>query len=167
MIKINHFSKLFCALLLSLSLLVSSCGNLTTNPPNSGPPGTVQRTSETKPLPGGQFNRYFPKEEGSYSITFRQEKEGFAQAGLSGEGVSLALLSINDLANNPTAARKFQESSQRIGGYPAVTQGRNTTALLVNDRFQVKVQSSSDSFTPSDREVWLQKFNLSGIAQLR
>ncbi|MDT9240980.1 MAG: hypothetical protein P5685_18960 [Limnospira sp. PMC 1261.20] len=167
MIKINYFPKLVCAVVLSLSVLVSGCSDLTTSTPDTGTTGAVQQVADAQPLPGGQFNRYFPRGADGYSVTFRQEKEGFAQAQLSRGGDALALLSINDLANNPSAARKFQESTQRIGGYPAVTQGRNTTALLVGDRFQVKVQSSSESFTPSDREVWLQNFNLSGLAQLR
>jgi len=116
---------------------------------------------------GGQLNRYFPASAGGYDRVFTQEKTGFAQANLKKDGKIVAVLSISDTANNPSAVSKFSSSSKRIAGYPAVTQGSTTTAVLVGDRFQVKAQSRDSSFTAGDREDWLTKFNLSGLARLR
>ena len=41
------------------------------------------------------------------------------------------------------------------------------TAVLVGDRFQVKVLSRSPEFTVSDRETWLAKFDLKGLSKLK
>ena len=59
----------------------------------------------------------------------------------------------------------MRKTSQKIGGYPAVQQGKTTTAVLVADRYQVKV--SSKQLNQSEREEWLNRFNLSGLANLR
>ncbi len=77
------------------------------------------------------------------------------------------MLSISDTKNNPAATAKFQQSTQKIAGYPAATLGNTQTSVLVNNRYQVKVLSRDPSFTPSDREAWLQKFDLNGLAQLQ
>jgi hypothetical protein len=36
----------------------------------------------------------------------------------------------------------------------------------VGDRYQVKVLSRDQAFTASDREAWLQKFDLNGLNNL-
>ncbi|MGC1244591.1 MAG: hypothetical protein WA865_00100, partial [Spirulinaceae cyanobacterium] len=78
-----------------------------------------------------------------------------------------ALLSVSDTSSNPTAAVKFQKSKDKISGYPMVNQGSTATALLVDDRFQVKVLSKNSAFTASDRADWLSKFDLKGLARLQ
>jgi hypothetical protein len=164
---IKKLPKIFVASVLALFLLLSGCAGTT-----SAPPGGQQSAEQVSqpvantPVSGGAFNKFFPKGQGEYKVTFRQEKTGFAQAQLSQAGTDVALLSINDIANNPSAANKFNNSSQSIAGYPAVTQGKNTTAILVGDRYQVKVKSNTDSFTAGDREQWLKQFNLTGLARL-
>ena len=73
------------------------------------------------------------------------------------------MLSVSDTTSLPTAAAKFKTSTKKIAGYPAVEIG-NQTAVLVSDRYQVKVLSRAPSFTASDRVAWLKKFNLKGLA---
>jgi hypothetical protein len=60
---------------------------------------------------------------------------------------------------------KFASSTKKIGGYPAAETGKTMTSVLVADRFQVKVQSSS--LSPSAREKWISEFNLSGLSRLK
>ncbi|AFZ43454.1 hypothetical protein PCC7418_1254 [Halothece sp. PCC 7418] len=115
---------------------------------------------------GGELNRYFPENQDGYQVIYTQEKRGFAQAKLKQNGEELALMSISDLANNPTAAKKFQDSEETIKSYPLVTQGRKATAVLVNNRYQVKIVSRSDIFDQDSRQEWLQKFDLDTLAQL-
>lgn len=115
---------------------------------------------------GGELNRYFPENEGDYQIVYTQEKRGFAQAKLKQNGQELALMSISDLANNPTAAKKFQDSKEMIQNYPLVNQGSKATAVLLRDRYQVKIVSRDDSFDESNRKQWLEKFDLEPLAQL-
>ena len=116
---------------------------------------------------GGTFNRYFPDSNSEYDRVYSQEKKGFAQAKLKKDGQEIAILSISDTSNNPSAASKFADSSQQISGYPAISQGNSGTAVLVADRYQVKIRSKDDSFTASDREKWLGKFDLRGLAKLK
>ncbi|MGF1491815.1 MAG: hypothetical protein ACFBSC_05040 [Microcoleaceae cyanobacterium] len=177
------FPKALVTGILLLSLLLSSCSRTISAPPesNSASGSEATRTEQvqaqqpetaetqpvaTKPVSGGKFNPFFPGNQADYTITFRQEKQGFSQAKLSQNGTDLAKLSINDVANNPMAANKFQDSKQTIAGYPAATQGK-TTAVLVGDRYQVKVISDSDTFTADDRQAWIEQFDLTGLAQLK
>lgn len=120
-----------------------------------------------KPLAGGEFNKFFPAAaEGGYTRVASQEKEGFAEYKLKKDGKDAAMLAISDTITNPEAAAKFQQSTRQINGYPAIDQGSTATAVLIDNRFQVKVLSRSPSFTKEDREMWLQKFNFAGIAGL-
>lgn len=160
-----RWTRILTPLLLAVCLFVTACGGVeTTTSPGTSPATQTQAAAQT--LKGGAFNRYFPQASGDYRIVFSQEKTGFAQAKLQQGSQEVALLSVSDTANNPNAVAKFQESNQRIAGYPAMTQGRGT-AILVADRFQVKVQSRVDSFTTADQKSWLEKFNLSGISSLK
>ena len=79
----------------------------------------------------------------------------------------MAVISISDTVNNPSAVAKFKLSKDSIGGYPAVSQGTTATAVLVNERYQVKILSRDPSFTEADRKAWLAKFDLNGLAKLK
>ena len=117
---------------------------------------------------GGAFNRYFPDSGSGYERIYSQEKQGFAEAKLKRDGKEMAILSISDVLNNSGTVNKYQDSASKIGGYPAVTQGKSATAILVNDRYQVKIRSKDTAaFTESDREKWLGKFDLRGLSKLK
>jgi hypothetical protein len=115
---------------------------------------------------GGSFNRYFPNASNGYQRVYTQEKKGFAEAKLTRDGKEVAVMAISDTLNNPTAKTKFQSTQETIGGYPAIKQGSNSTALLVGDRYQIKVSSRDASFAESDRQEWLSKFDLRGLSRL-
>ncbi|MEM0979305.1 MAG: hypothetical protein AAGH78_03430 [Cyanobacteria bacterium P01_H01_bin.58] len=115
---------------------------------------------------GSTFNQFFPSSEGDYEVVPAQEKKGFAEYKLNQNGTTLAMLTINDTASVPTAAAKYEGVTETVGGYPAVQQGKNITGILVNGRYQVKVLSRDESFTPEQRAEWIQKFDLDGLSQL-
>ena len=115
---------------------------------------------------GGQFNEFFPKSGDGYTRVYTQEKTGFAEAKLKKDGKDLAVMAISDIRNTPTAAAKFQKSTTEIDGFPAIQQGSTATAVLVADRYQVKVLSRSPDFTEGDRTTWLEKFDLQGLSRL-
>ncbi|MEM8806974.1 MAG: hypothetical protein AAGF01_13190 [Cyanobacteria bacterium P01_G01_bin.38] len=117
-------------------------------------------------LAGSQFNQFFPEPGTGYERVYTQEKSGFAEAKLKQDGKVLAVLSISDTVNNPAAATKYQTSTRSIKGYPAAEIGSTGTGLLVNDRLQVKVLSRDEQFTATEREAWLEKFDLDGLADL-
>jgi hypothetical protein len=116
---------------------------------------------------GSSFNRFFPKAGGEYSVVYKQEKTGFAQAGLKQGGREVATLSISDTTSNPDAAAKYRASSERLESYPLAAIGSQGTGVLVANRFQVQVRSVDPSFRQADRKDWLGKFDLQGLAQLR
>lgn len=164
-----RWRKAFAAILLSLVLLVSACSK--TEP--SRFEQTQQETSQRGAPPavgdeaqqGGSFNKFFPRSVAGYDIVPYQEKQGFAEYKVNQDGKTVAMLSINDTTGTPAAA-KFDNSTQTIAGYPAVEQGQTATAVLVADRYQVKVISRDPSFTKDDRAAWIQKFDLRGLANL-
>ena len=114
----------------------------------------------------GEFNTFFPPQEGDWDQVFKQEKGGTAIADYEKDEEVMVTLSVTDLATNPRALKKYEDPEFEIDGYPAVTQGSKTTAILVNDRYQVKASSKSDAFTAEDRKAWLEKFDLAGLAAL-
>jgi hypothetical protein len=165
-----RWRRVLAPLLLSLLLLVSACSQK----PESRFAQTQEETSQRNAPPavasdaakGSTFNKFFPKGAQGYEVVPAQEKKGFAEYKVNQNGKNVAVLSINDTAGNPTAVTKFQGSTKSLGGYPAVDQGQNGTAILVNNRYQVKVMSRDPSFTKADREAWIQKFDLRGLANL-
>ncbi|MBW4631335.1 MAG: hypothetical protein KME30_05360 [Iphinoe sp. HA4291-MV1] len=165
--------RILAALLLCLLLFTTACA-----PKTPGRFDQVQQESSQKrsdqavarnATQGSEFNKFFPSPQAGYQRVYTQEKKGFAEAKLKQDGKDLAVLSISDTqavkgATNPAA--KFVNSPKTIAGYPAVSQGSTGTAILVGDRYQVKVQSRDPSFTEADREAWLKKFNLNGLTRL-
>lgn len=162
--------KYLVALILSTCLLFTACSqqapsrfdNAQQQSTNKGATAVVDSSQS-----GGNFNRYFPDGNSEYQRIYSQEKKGFAEAKLKKAGAEVAILSISDTLNNSSAIAKFKESSTKIGGYPSVTQGSTATAVLVGDRYQVKIRSKDSSFSSSDRERWLGQFDLRGLSKLK
>lgn len=166
--------RVVAALLISVMLLVTSCAT-------EAPSRFDQAQQESSKARSGQavakdatqgssFNKFFPATQAGYERVYTQEKKGFAEAKLKKGGKDVAVLSISDtqgVTGGANPAAKFQNSKQTIAGFPAIIQGKNNTAILVGDRYQVKISSRDPSFTAGDREAWLQKFNLKGLTRLQ
>jgi hypothetical protein len=167
----KHLRRTIAPLLLTVLLLVTSCSSQPASRFDQAQRESTQRGATPavvkEATQGGEFNKFFPKDGDGFDRVFVQEKKGFAEAKLNKDGKNVAMLSVSDTASTPEARKKFDNSSKQIGGYPAVDQGANITAALVGNRYQVKVQSRDPSFTKSDREAWLAKFNLGGLAALK
>ena len=118
------------------------------------------------PLPGSEFNKFFPEQSGVYDMVAKQEKQGFAEYSLRRGGEEIAQLSVTDLRSNPAAAEKFQTPDMMVEDFPAKNDGSKGTTLLVKQRFQVKVRSPGGQLNESDRVKWLKAFDLDGIAGL-
>lgn len=168
-LKMIGLRKFLVALLLTSALFVTSC---TQQAPSRFDGAQKESTSKgatavvNSSQSGGSFNRYFPSDSNGYQRVYTQEKKGFAEAKLKKDGKEVAILAISDTLNNPTAVDKFKESTSNIGGYPTVNQGSTGTAVLVGDRYQVKIRSKDASFTEIDRHSWLGKFDLKGLSKL-
>jgi hypothetical protein len=166
----TRWRMVMASVMLSMVLLTTGCS---TRPPS--PYDAIQQETTGRDAPaavadaalaGSNFNRFFPDSADGLEVVPAQEKQGFAEYKLNQGGTTLAMLSINDTISNPEAAQKFGESTEQIAGYPAVDIGTQQTAILVSDRFQVKVQSRDDAFDRADRVAWLEKFDLAGLSQL-
>lgn len=113
----------------------------------------------------GAFNKFFPKDgEGGYEHTFSADKEGYAEAKFKVAGREMATGSIADADQNPDAKAKFKDATEKVDGFPAITVGKNQTAVLVKDRYQVKC--SSTTLGHEQRKVILSTFDLQGLNKL-
>ena len=164
-----RFGKILIAGVLAVLLLVTSCAKAPSQFDQAQQESTARGAAAVvkESTSGGSFNRFFPPSGGGYERVYTQEKKGFAEAKLKQDGKVLAMLAISDISNNPAAANKFQDSQTTIKGFPSVEQGATATAVLVNNRYQVKVLSREADFTASDRQTWLAKFDLDGLAKLK
>jgi hypothetical protein len=162
--------KILVPLFVCLLLLVTSCAQKAPSRFDQAQQQSSQKKSGQAVVKdstqGGEFNKFFPQGANGYDRVFTQEKKGFAQAKLKKDGKDVAMLSVSDVKNSPQALSKYQQSTKKIAGYPVATVGTSQTSLLVNNRYQVTAASRDASFTASDREAWLQKFNLNGLARL-
>ncbi len=167
----SRVSKILPALLLSVLLLTTAC-----TPDEPGRFDQVQQESTQQKrgqavvetaTQGGEFNKFFPPSGDGYERVFTQEKKGFAEAKLKKDGKDLAMLAVSDTTSTPATAASYSNSTKEIAGYPAREIGNTQTAVLVNNRYQVKVLSRDPSFTASDRAEWIEKFNLDGLATLK
>lgn len=162
--------RILVSLLLSLLLLVSACSAKTPNrfdqvQQESSKHGSGLAVAKGA-TQGSRLNKFFPQGGDGYQRVYTQEKKGFSAANLKKDGKTVAQLAISDTTSVPGAAAKFANSTQSIGGYPAVELGNTQTAILVG-KFQVKVVSKDPLFTASDRQAWIERFNLDGLAQLK
>ena len=170
---VRNARRIVAALLVSVMLLVTACATAAPTRFDQAQQESTQKKTglavAKDATQGSNFNRFFPATQAGFERVYTQEKKGFAEAKLKKGGKDVAVLSISDtqgVTGGANPAAKFANSTQKIGGYPAVTQGKNSTALLVGDRYQVKISSRDATFTESDRQAWLQKFNLRGIEKL-
>ncbi|MFN5972281.1 MAG: hypothetical protein ACK47N_17990 [Microcystis sp.] len=164
-----RFGKILIAGVLATLLLVTSCAKAPSQFDQAQQESTARGAAAVvkESTSGGSFNQFFPPSGGGYERVYTQEKKGFAEAKLKQDGKVLAMLAISDISNNPAAANKFQDSQTTIKGFPSVEQGATASAVLVNNRYQVKVLSREADFTASDRQTWLAKFDLDGLAKLK
>jgi hypothetical protein len=112
------------------------------------------------------LNRLFPEPQVGEKLVFTQEKRGFSQARLKQGDEVRALLSISDVTSSPASRAKFSGSGSSLAGWPLVEQGDQSSALLVADRFQVKVLGQGAGLSPDERHELLGAFNLQALAAL-
>jgi hypothetical protein len=155
-------------LIVSLAILIGlfgmACRRNPAPDPALNPPAEVKTGPVVK---GSSLNDAFPAGSDGYTRTFTQEKTGFVLAELSKDGKKVATLAVNDINNNADTINKFKSSTQKVAGYPMWPDGSMGTAVLVGNRFQIKVRSLAPNFTAQDRTNWIQKFNLSQIEGMK
>lgn len=130
------------------------------------PGGTVADVPNRLVVNGTALNRLFPEPQVGEKLVFTQEKRGFSQARLKQGDEVRALLSISDVTSSPASRAKFSGSGSSLAGWPLVEQGDQSSALLVADRFQVKVLGQGAGLSPDERHELLGAFNLQALAAL-
>jgi hypothetical protein len=131
------------------------------------PGGTVADVPTSQVVNGSAFNRLFPTPETGQQLVFTQEKRGFAEARLKQGDAVLGLLAISDTTTAPAARGKFDAAREQLAGWPLVEQGSQASALLVADRFQVKVIGQGSGLDAGKRHELLGAFDLQGLAALQ
>ncbi len=131
------------------------------------PGGSVADVPSSQVVNGTAFNRLFPKPEPGEQLVFTQEKRGFSEARLKQGDQVKALLAISDVTTAPGARGKFEASESLLQGWPLVEQGAQASALLVADRFQVKVIGQGEGLDAQQRHELIEAFNLPGLAALQ
>jgi hypothetical protein len=130
------------------------------------PGGTVADLPKGEVVNGTAFNRLFPAPGPGEQLVFTQEKRGFSEARLKQGEQTKALLAISDTITAPTSRDKFTASSEKIAGWPLVEQGPQASALLVAERFQVKVIGQGAGLDATQRHELIGAFQLNGLAAL-
>lgn len=130
------------------------------------PGGTVADVPTAQVVNGTAFNRLFPAPGPGEQLVFTQEKRGFSEARLKQGDATVALLAIADTITNPSARQKFEAAAGRLKGWPLVDQGSQASALLVRERFQVKVIGQGVGMEAERRHALLEAFDLPALAQL-
>lgn len=123
-----------------------------------------QRATATEAVAGGDFNKFFPKSEGDFSVIYTQEKKGFAEAEVKKGGEVLATLAVSDTRSNPEATEKYKGSTLTLDGYPEVAIGSLGTGILIENRIQVQVRSKDAGIDQAGREAWIRRFDLPNLA---
>ncbi len=117
------------------------------------------------PQAGGALNKFFPADGADgYARVFTQEKDGFAEAKLRKDDKDVATASIADTRTNEDAKKKFEGVSEKVGRFPVVKVGGNQSSVLVAERYQVKI--SSTTLDHEARKALLAKFDLEGLSKL-
>ena len=115
-------------------------------------------------IEGKKLNAFFPADgTDGYSRTFTQEKDGFVEAKLKKDATE-AVLAISDVSADDAAKSKFASAADKVSGQPLVTVGKNQSAVLVQNKFQIKV--SSQTLDPDARKALLAKFDIDGLGKL-
>jgi hypothetical protein len=131
------------------------------------PGGTVANVPKSEVVNGTAFTRLFPKVEPGEQLVFTQEKRGFSEARLKQGDRVKALLAISDVTTAPAARSKFDVSEAMLQGWPLVEQGAQASALLVADRFQVKVIGQGTGLDVEQRHELIGQFDLRRLAALQ
>ncbi len=157
--KNRHFLVLA---LVGSALLAAACKK---EPTRWDEAATATVPGSTAPkIEGKKLNAFFPADgTDGYSRVFSQEKDGFVEAKLKKDGAE-AVLAISDVSADEAAKGKFASASDKLAGQPLVTVGKNQSAVLVHDKFQVKV--SSQTLDADARKALLGKFDLDGLGKL-
>lgn len=130
------------------------------------PGGTVADVPKAEVVNGTAFNRLFPPPGPGEQLVFTQEKRGFSEAKLKQGDQTRALLAISDTITAPAARDKFAASTERLQGWPLAEQGGQASALLVADRFQVKVIGQGAGLDTEQRHELLGAFQLQKLAAI-
>lgn len=162
--------------LLLSSAFLFSCGGkkkktttettTTTSTTTNSSTATQEKAKEEK-VDGSSLNKFFPKDNGGYSVVYNQEKQGTVQASLKKDGKEVATLAVVDLSTNMATKAKYKKSTMKVANYPALKKGSKGHTILVGDRYQVSIRSKDDSFDENMRKAWFDKFDLSGLAKLK
>lgn len=130
------------------------------------PPVTVNLSPAPKAsaalMPAGALTKFLPKDgAGGYKRVISGEKEGYVEAKLQKDGKEVAIISITDAERMAYAKARFDGVTEKLLDYPLTKIGDSQSLVLVKDRFQVKVVSTT--LDHEARKAILATFDLAGL----
>lgn len=112
----------------------------------------------------GKLLKFFPPDgKGGYTRVVLADLDNYAEAKLMKDGTEVAFLAIAESDKLPYVKAKFERATEKLDGFPMLNVGTVQTALLVQDRFQVKV--TSQVLDAKGRAELLATFDLKGLAK--
>lgn len=128
----------------------------------------VEAAPEAAPIgeivPGSAFNDLMPANGfEDHARVFTQEKEGYAEAEFT-KGDDTVTVSISDTRDHPSAREKFAKATETVSGHPALARGKNSSLMLVRNRFQVRI--SAPHLDHTQRLAWLSAVPAASLADL-
>jgi hypothetical protein len=149
------------------AIMMIACGGTVTSPYDTAP---KDKAVSKEAIEGKEFNKFFPKASPPYDMVAKQDKKGESAYELKKDGKVVAMLYITDTESEPKFKDKFKNSTKNIKGFPSAAESDKETAILVADRFQVKVRTwppaTNATFGEDQREEWIKKFDLDGLSKL-
>ncbi len=116
---------------------------------------------EEKALPPGAVSRFFPADgTGGFKRAVAVEVKGYTEMQFV-RGKDKLTLTITDTREDPSAKAKFKSQAAQVDGYPYANLAGIKSALLVKDRFQLTVQSTS--VNEEERKSWFRRFDIASM----
>jgi hypothetical protein len=162
------------ALLALSSIVATACTKGDSKPTGGGPDSAAPIVSVAitpasavsavaSGVPALVLKTYFPQDgAGGYHRVHRASKDGYAEATLEKDGKEIAILSITDAERMAYVKAKFENATEKLEGYPLLTDGKDLSTILVKERFQIKVLSKT--LDADARKAILASFDLKGLA---
>lgn len=116
-------------------------------------------------LSGRAFKDLFPVGPEGYTIVFMDEKPAMSRALIKSGDRELARVTIRDLDNDRVRAGEYVRARNSLSGYPMIRKEPLITAVMVNSRYEVEIQSLHEDFSEEDRKQWIGRIDLNALAR--
>jgi hypothetical protein len=117
---------------------------------------------DAKPLDSKTANNLFPADgTNGFKRTYKADKAGYWEAEYKKDKDTLTLTISDSLVDKTLDFKKFASATDKVGGFPYTTTGKNKNQILVKDH--VQLAASSQTLDEAARKAWLTKFDTGSV----